>query len=414
MKFKTIPLVLALSLFGVFFATPGLATGLYEADPLFVSSITIGFPEVPGMTVTLTNVYEYFFEGIIQDGDIITNHPSEIHAGDRYCYFTLFETDYAIGSATFNRDVHVWASGYTTDRNDITQPLRDTFDEPYSAQEILMIKSGQSFVSGETMIPTYRLPEFFVKTTTVNGEALWVIFAHAPFSGYSNDSPVVPYDVFSVSNPPHKTHISELAAKSQSSVKPIAYDELRQANAANNLFSLGLFHGVGDNADGTPNFALDRAPTRAEMITMFVRLLGKDEAALSGTWTMPFTDVAGWARPYVGYAYTNGYTNGTSATTFGSGNPATASQYITLVLRALGYSSDSDFAWNAAWELSDELGFTNGEYNAKSAFTRGNVALVSFDALSAVDKATGKALFELLIENGAITRETAKSVGLIG
>ena len=51
---------------------------------------------------------------------------------------------------------------------------------------------------------------------------------------------------------------------------------------------------------------------------MLVRLLGKEEEALAGNWDLPFTDVSktSAAYPYIGYAYANGLTNGTSATTF--------------------------------------------------------------------------------------------------
>jgi hypothetical protein len=47
------------------------------------------------------------------------------------------------------------------------------------------------------------------------------------------------------------------------------------ASAADKLHTLGLFQGTGSNADGTPNYDLARTPTRAEAVTMLVRLLGK-------------------------------------------------------------------------------------------------------------------------------------------
>lgn len=127
-------------------------------------------------------------------------------------------------------------------------------------------------------------------------------------------------------------------------------------NAANALYTLGLFQGTGTNPDGTPIFDLDRTPTRHEAITMLVRLLGKDNEAKSTTWNTPFIDVAEWAKPYVGYAYNHKLTSGVSAIEFGGNNTVTASQYITFVLRALGYNSDRDFAWDSAWTLSDSLG----------------------------------------------------------
>jgi hypothetical protein len=152
--------------------------------------------------------------------------------------------------------------------------------------------------------------------------------------------------------------------------------------AANALHELGLFNGTGTDANGNPVYDLDRAPSRHEAVTMLVRLLGKETEAQNGTWNTPFSDVAEWAKPYVGYAYTNGLTAGTSATTFGGNGTVTAAQYITFVLRALGYESGVDFQWDKSWELSDSIGLTNGEYNANtSKFTRGDVAIISNNAL---------------------------------
>ena len=183
--------------------------------------------------------------------------------------------------------------------------------------------------------------------------------------------------------------------------------------AAKNLNSLGLFQGVGQNSDGTPNFDLNTAPTRAQSITMLVRLLGKEEEAANGSWQMPFTDVPEWAKPYVGYAYANKLTTGLNDTTFGSGNAVTPSEYLTFVLRALGYESGSDFEWNSAWTLSDKLGVTSGEYTAgTTGFTRGNLASISYDALSAKQKANSKPLYESLMDAKVFTEEAAQQVGL--
>ncbi|MCL2569560.1 MAG: S-layer homology domain-containing protein [Oscillospiraceae bacterium] len=186
-------------------------------------------------------------------------------------------------------------------------------------------------------------------------------------------------------------------------------------DAASRLHSLGLFQGVGQNADGTPDFALGQVPTRAQAITMFVRLIGASEAAYSGTWQTPFTDVPEWARPYVGYAYTNGLTNGIGPTTFGSQQAATASQYLTFILRALGYTSGTDFQWDRAWELTDTLGITNGRFHAATTqFLRGDVAVVSFDALSATFSDSDQTLYASLIGAGMFTAaqwEAAQSPG---
>ncbi len=152
--------------------------------------------------------------------------------------------------------------------------------------------------------------------------------------------------------------------------------------AAEILYHLNLFKGIGTDADGNPEFALDRVSNRYEAITMLVRLSGNEENALTGNYEMPFTDVVDWAKPYVAFAYANGYTSGTSATTFSGDLNITEVQFITMLLRILGYDSSKDFTWDNPWPLSDQISLTQGsciEDNAE--FTRGNIAILSERAL---------------------------------
>ena len=127
---------------------------------------------------------------------------------------------------------------------------------------------------------------------------------------------------------------------------PALAAESEAQEAAEMLYELGLFKGTGTDAAGKPVFDLGRAPTRAEAVTMLVRLLGKEEDARSGRWEIPFTDIANWAKPYVGYAYANGLTTGVSETRFGGSQTVTAAQFLTFTLRALGYESGKDFSWD--------------------------------------------------------------------
>lgn len=163
--------------------------------------------------------------------------------------------------------------------------------------------------------------------------------------------------------------------------------------AAWTLYSYGLFQGMSVDERGFPDFALELAPTRAQGVTMLVRLLGKEETALNGTWTTPFTDVPDWAAPYVGYAYSQGLTNGVSEDRFAPDAPIRATEYLTLVLRALGYTSGEDFAWDQAWNLTDQLKLTDGSYGPGTRdFDRGDVAWISLRALDARDKNTKRTL----------------------
>ena len=167
--------------------------------------------------------------------------------------------------------------------------------------------------------------------------------------------------------------------------------------AARQLYNMGLFQGTDTDAEGFHVLSQDRSPTRAQGVTMLVRLLGQEEDALAGTWTTPFQDVPDWAAPYVGYAYEKGLTNGKSESRFDPDSTIRASEYLTFVLRALGYVSGTDFAWDSAWTLTDTLGMTSGQYNAKTngSFLRAAAALVSVFALSTAGKA-GKTLYETI------------------
>lgn len=172
----------------------------------------------------------------------------------------------------------------------------------------------------------------------------------------------------------------------------------REEKLAEDLKALGLFKGVSET-----DFALGRAPTRVEALVMLVRVLGKESEALSKGGRHPFLDVPEWADKYVGYAYENNLTNGVSATKFGASSEASASMYITFVLRALGYSDkNGDFTWDNPFALAREKGILKGNPNVLS-FRRADVVLVSYAALEAEVKGTGKTLADKLIEAKVFT-----------
>lgn len=134
---------------------------------------------------------------------------------------------------------------------------------------------------------------------------------------------------------------------------------------------------------------------------MLVRLIGQEKAALEGNWTTPFRDVPAWAAPYVGYAYAKGLIQWNQPHPIFPQSSISASEYLTFVLRALGYDSSTDFAWDSAWTLSDKLGITKGSYNAATtAFDRGDVAWISASALSAKGKGSDTTLEAMLADQG--------------
>ncbi len=177
--------------------------------------------------------------------------------------------------------------------------------------------------------------------------------------------------------------------------------EVQYGYAAEALWEDGLFLGTGSSFD------LDKSLTRAAGATMIVRLLGKEAEAKykAGGYNMPFTDVPEWAKPYVGYCYTNGITKGVSATSFGSNNNMSASQYITLVLRILGYNDAAgDFSWDKAPAKALEIGLIGQscytQYTTTDLFLRDNVAVIAYNALSQKLKGTDTVLKSTIVVPG--------------
>lgn len=184
-----------------------------------------------------------------------------------------------------------------------------------------------------------------------------------------------------------------------------ARDTSYEATLAQDLKDLKLFKGISDT-----EFDLNRAPTRVEALVMLIRVLGKESAALSGTWSHPFTDVPAWADSYVGYAYQKGLTNGISATEFGTMN-ANAQMYVTFVLRALGYSDVNglDFTFAEPYTLAKSVGILPDCVNI-SDFWRADVVLVSYAALACNLKNSTQTLAQKLISDGVFTGETFNAV----
>ena len=177
-----------------------------------------------------------------------------------------------------------------------------------------------------------------------------------------------------------------------------ARDTSFEETLAQDLKQLGLFYGVSYT-----DFDLDREPTRIEALVMLIRVLGAEKAALSGTWSHPFTDVPAWADKYVGYGYEHGLANGVGLTKFGTGR-ANAAMYLTFVLRALGYSDiEGDFVWDNPFALASKIGILTNRVDTAS-FWRADVVLVSYAALGVPVKSGGATLAQNLIKAGVFTQ----------
>ena len=164
--------------------------------------------------------------------------------------------------------------------------------------------------------------------------------------------------------------------------------------AAEALYEMGLLGGAGTLPDGTPDFNLTGRMSRGEAVTMVVRLTGGREDALAGHYPHPFTDVAPWGQDYVGYAYTAGIANGVGGASFGFGRTITQAEYLTMLLRAMGYG---DVDWRNPYATAARLGLTAGvDYNLSATFSRGDMAVLSQSMLEVEVAGTGVTLYQAL------------------
>jgi len=176
---------------------------------------------------------------------------------------------------------------------------------------------------------------------------------------------------------------------------------------ADALRDMGLFKGTGTS------YELERRSLRSEAMTMLVRLLGAESTALSLSGTPPYTDLETWLIPYVNYAHINGLTLGIGDNLFGSCCLTPANQYMTFILRALGYADtgdNPDFNYLTAVDDAVSLGvLTQNEakmFNS-TAFRRDQMVYMSFVALLSEMKNSSTTLLQSLIEKGVLDEFTA-------
>lgn len=186
---------------------------------------------------------------------------------------------------------------------------------------------------------------------------------------------------------------------------------------ADSLYALGLLKGTGNG------YELSRPFKRIEALVMLIRLLGKEEEALSGDYPNPFEDMAGsnwsWAWPYVGYAYATDLTKGVGHDKFDPEVLATPQMYVTYILRALDYT-DADApsgdlytdALTVADSIPNLLSNTSDPYNLclePDQFWRADAVDLAFRALKENDVVKGGgSLFDKLDAEGLFDAKPAK------
>lgn len=166
--------------------------------------------------------------------------------------------------------------------------------------------------------------------------------------------------------------------------------------------------------DHTGDLMLDRPANRMESAVMLVRLLGAEQEALSENYTHPFTDVASWAEPYVGYLYKYDLTKGIGKNLFGSEQLIDEKSYLTFLLRVLGYSDKNgeDFTWDTVEQAAKSAGLLNpGESLGQgTSLLRMRLSTLSWRAMLNNHIDYNKPLIALLYESGVIQEKGIKAL----
>lgn len=148
------------------------------------------------------------------------------------------------------------------------------------------------------------------------------------------------------------------------------------------LTALGVVNGYEDGS-----YKPSANVTRAEFAKLIIAELGLEKNAQSSKST--FTDMGGsaWADGYVGYAASLGIINGYGDGRFGPSDNVTYDQALTMIVRALGYTSackEMNGTWPAIYvQKARVLGITDDITNGGAvAANRGDVAIMLYNTLT--------------------------------
>ncbi len=150
-------------------------------------------------------------------------------------------------------------------------------------------------------------------------------------------------------------------------------------------------------------FELDNGLTRAEAAVIVARLSetegymfrNYEEKLLHG-----FKDVPEWANLHIGHLKYIGAIKGITEDEFGPNLPISAQQFVTMILRILGYNdTKGDFVWDQSLDKAVEIGLIDAPYKRKieqdEVFTRGHMALIVYNTLFQVPNGHNKRFLQL-------------------
>ena len=182
---------------------------------------------------------------------------------------------------------------------------------------------------------------------------------------------------------------------------------IREAKeCADTLYEFGLFKGTDKG------YELEKSLTREESATILVRLLGEEEKVDADDFDEVFVDVDKdrWSYAYVMYCYKHNITKGTGANTFSPDVQIDANQFITLMMRLLGYTEvnpDTALEKSVEYKLLPEEKID--ELTTKKVFTRSDMVQIVYNSLKTqMDDETVFA--DYLLEKGILTEKEIEQI----
>ena len=180
-----------------------------------------------------------------------------------------------------------------------------------------------------------------------------------------------------------------------------------QARAADTLYTLGVITGTSDG------YGLSSSATRAQAVTLLVRLAGAEATAKTDNWISGFLDVPSWAEVAVNYASHQDWVSGITPIRFAPDGAVTANAYCAFLLRMLGYSdTNGDFTVANALTFAQGIGLVSGDYSS-GALTRGDLFEITAGALTFHYKDSDETVIQRLVTNGVSTRAAANALDLL-
>lgn len=188
---------------------------------------------------------------------------------------------------------------------------------------------------------------------------------------------------------------------------------LTEYEAASGLNKLGMITG-----DAKGDYMLQSKLKRSEATQFIVNLIGKNKYVKDNKDTYSstsFKDVkkTDWFAPSVGYCQQSGFITVNDTATFRPGDYVSEKEFLGMVLKALGYTTD-DFSWGTVYQKAYDIKLVDDpEYQVKNddnkEFKRADVAKVMCTALRLKPKTENMTLIQNMVNSGVISYETAIS-----